>query len=244
LGVKVKKCRGKVFLNLRILVIADIHSNLEALKTVLEEAPEYDSVVCVGDVVGYGPNPNECVDEVRALNAECVMGNHDYASVTDVAAGFNPYAAYAVHYTHRKLTEESLKYLSGLPRSVRLEVEGVRVAVYHGSPRAPLDEYVFPDYPSSTLSRFLQMADADLLILGHTHVPMVRRVERGVVVNPGSVGQPRDGDPRASFMVLDLSGGEVDVRHFRVKYDVERVARVMRDEGLPPMLYERLFLGW
>ena len=229
---------------MRILVIADIHSNLEAFKAVLENVPDYDRALCVGDVVGYGPRPNECVDEVRALGADCVMGNHDYASVTDVAAGFNPYAAYAVHYTHRKLTEESMRYLEGLPWSSRFEAEGLSVAVYHGSPRAPLDEYVFPDYPSSTLSWFLRQAGADVLVLGHTHMPMVRRIEGGVVVNPGSVGQPRDGDPRASFMLLDLSGGEVRAEVFRIRYDIERVAREMREEGLPPILYERLFLGW
>ena len=228
---------------LRLLVVSDIHSNLPALQRVLEDAGRFDAAVCAGDIVGYGPDPRECVKVAAELGFRCVSGNHDAAVVTGDTSGFNPYAAAAVAINRRLLDMESRAWLRGLPTELTLNVEGVKVVVLHGSPYDPLNEYVFPTEAELRVDEFLDLTGADLLILGHTHVPYVHGRSRHMMVNPGSVGQPRDGDPRASYMIIDLRNGVAAVVHRRVEYDVEEVASRMRRLGLPEMLAVRLFHG-
>jgi len=228
---------------LRLLVVSDIHSNLPALRRVLEDAGRFDAAICAGDIVGYGPYPGECVKAAAELGFRCIAGNHDVAVVTGDTSGFNPHAADAIAINGRLLDEESRAWLRGLPTEMTIVVEGVKVAVFHGSPRDPLNEYVFPAEAKQRAAEFLDLTGADLLILGHTHVPYVHRCRRRVVVNPGSVGQPRDGDPRSSYMVIDLVEGIAAVTHRRVKYNVEAVAERMGRLGLSDMLAVRLFHG-
>lgn len=229
---------------MRLLVISDIHSNLPALRSVLEDAGRCDAVVCSGDIVGYGPDPTECVEIASKQGFRCVAGNHDAAVITGDTSNFNTHAADAVAINRRLLKASDRAWLRRLPVKLTLNVEGVRVAVFHGSPRDPLNEYVFPAEAALMAAEFLDLTGADLLILGHTHVPYAIGSGRRMVVNPGSVGQPRDGDPRASYMIIDLNEGEVAVDHRRVEYDVEEVASRMRRLGLPEMLAVRLFHGW
>ncbi|MFQ6054075.1 MAG: metallophosphoesterase family protein [Candidatus Bathyarchaeia archaeon] len=229
---------------MRLLVVSDIHSNLTALRRVLEDAGRFDDAVCAGDIVGYGPGPGECVETAAELGFRCVAGNHDAAVVTGDTSGFNPYAAAAVAINECLLDGESRAWLRGLPTGLTMNVEGLRVVVVHGSPRDPLNEYIFPAEARPRAAEFLDLTGADLLILGHTHVPYVHGGDRRLLVNPGSVGQPRDGDPRASYMIIDLEGGAATVDHRRVEYDVEEVATRMRRRGLPEMLAVRLFHGW
>ena len=228
---------------MRLLVLGDIHSNLTALERVLEDAEGWDLALCLGDVVGYGPDPGECVSRVRRMEMRCVAGNHDAAVVSGETWGFNPYAAAAVHINRRLLGPEAIRWLRGLPGHLNLELERVGVALYHGSPRDPLNEYIFPQEAYAWAGRLLEMAGADLLLLGHTHVPYLVEVEGGCLANPGSVGQPRDGDPRASYMLIDLEGGEVSISHRRVEYDIDEVAERMRRIGLPEFLASRLYYG-
>jgi putative phosphoesterase len=230
--------------SMRIAIISDIHSNLDALEAVIGRLPSYDEVICLGDVVGYGPQPNEVIERLQQLRPTIVlMGNHDCAVVTGDVADFSPHAAEAIQWTRRKISEPGLRYLTTLKSSARLEAESSSLALFHGSPRDPLSEYVFPGIPEKIGRSLVKMAKADVVLLGHTHMPMLYRFTNGVLANPGSVGQPRDGDPRASFALLTLTKGEVSFEVERVEYDIPPVAdRIMRS-GLPSFLAERLYIG-
>lgn len=229
---------------MRIALLSDIHSNLEALEAVVSKLPKYDELLCLGDLVGYGPQPNEVIDRLLQLKPTTVlMGNHDCAVVTGDLEGFSPHAAKAVEWTRREIKHTGREYLASLKPSARLEREGFRLALFHGSPRDSLYEYVFPGIPDSVGGRLLKMAGANVLLLGHTHVPMFYRFNGSVLANPGSVGQPRDGDRRASFALLTLSQGGVDFEVHRVEYDMRPVADRIIRSGLPSFLAERLYIG-
>ncbi len=225
---------------MRILIIADVHANLPALDAVLARE-RADHILFAGDAVGYGPHPNEVVEVLRSLKAVSVMGNHDYAVLTGRTEWFNPLAAWAIEWTQRTLKKENREWLAGLRTTERIVAEGKILQIVHGSPRDPLFEYVFPDTDPRTLRSFLKQTGADILVLGHTHVPFIFEWRGRYVVNPGSVGQPRDGDPRASYVVIDTETWRIRLR--RVKYDVERTVKDMQREGFPEPLWRRLYEG-
>jgi len=227
---------------MKIGLIADPHSNLAAFKAVLKDMPRVDQIICVGDLVGYAAEPNEVVNLARSKHIQVVMGNHDYAAVTRDVRGFNSLAAQAALWTADHLSGENLKFLSNLPTHLELTLKQ-RLYVAHGSPRDPLNEYVFLDYPNRELAKILEDADAEIVVLGHTHMPMKRMIMGKLIVNPGSVGQPRDRDPRASYAVLTLDK-EIEVSYKRTEYDVEDTARKIKAAGLPEELAARLFFGW
>ena len=229
---------------LRLLVVSDIHSNLTALERVLEDAWGFDGLICAGDVVGYGPDPGICVETVKKLGVLCVMGNHDYAASTGDSSNLNEYAAEAISINRRLMNPGQAAWLGGLSSRLTLDREGVAVAVVHGSPGYPLMEYVYPSEARMRAEEFFEATGAGLLIMGHTHVPFIHRSGDRVLLNPGSVGQPRDGDPRASYMLVDLSDGGIEVMHGRVEYDIEAVAARIRRLGIPEMLAMGLFQGW
>lgn len=226
----------------RIAVVSDIHSNLEALEAVLSQLGD-EKVYCLGDVVGYGANPNEVLDRIRGLGVGTVMGNHDYAAVTGDTDMFNDRAAAAVRWTAKELTPGNLDYLRSLPRESRVELDGVKVYMTHGSPDDPLWEYVDPGTHSGLFGDYLRRLDVGLIALGHTHVPYVWAEGGGTVFNPGSVGQPRDGDRRASYAVVAVDKGHAEVEVHRVEYDHRRAAEKIRRAGLPEQLAKRLSLG-
>lgn len=225
--------------SLRVALIADIHSNLNALEAVLARVREVgaDAVLCAGDIVGYGARPNECCAMVRKVAAAAVYGNHEIAALTRDVIWMNPSAAKAALWTSRALDEGSRDFLLRLGLEARIQLGSRRVAVYHGSVDSAI-EYVFEDQADEDL---LARAKCDILVLGHTHVPFVRRFGGGLVVNPGSVGQPRDRDPRASFALLDPDRVECTVE--RVEYDVAVAMEDILDAGLPEFLAERLLMG-
>ena len=228
---------------MKIGLIADPHSNLAAFKAVLKDLPRVDQLICVGDLVGYGAEPNEVVDLARSKRVHVVMGNHDYAAVTRDVGNFNPLAAQAALWTADNLSKENLKFLSNLPTHLELTLGKQKLYMVHGSPRDPLNEYIFPDIPNRALAELVQGLDADVVVLGHTHVPMQRMILGKLVVNPGGVGQPRDRDPRASYAVLTL-GREVEVSYRRGGDDVEDTAKKIISAGLPEELATRLYFGW
>jgi putative phosphoesterase len=229
---------------LRIVVISDIHSNLVAFQAVIASLPNYDHLLFLGDLVGYGPEPNEVIKQLQQLKpSSALMGNHDYAVATGDATGFSPHAEVAVEWTRRHIRPQNLAYLSSLLTSARMELGNTRMALFHGSPRDPLSEYIFPGITDQLAMKVIQSAGAPLVLLGHTHVPMVYSFEREMLANPGSVGQPRDGDPRAAFAVLTLSEGRFSFEITRVEYDVNSVASKIIEAGLPEFLANRLYAG-
>jgi diadenosine tetraphosphatase ApaH/serine/threonine PP2A family protein phosphatase len=241
---------------LRYLVISDIHANLAALEAVLADAPSYGEVWCLGDVVGYGPKPNECVDRMRELPHRSLAGNHDWAALGRIdLSTFNLDARVANAWTQSELTARSRAYLERLP--VQAEVEGFTLA--HASPREPVWEYVLDARQAyANLDHF----STTFCLVGHSHVPVIFRADeerrrcdtilgpfaapvqlgkKRAIINPGSVGQPRDGDARASYALLDTDEETWEFR--RVRYPVEITQELMRARGLPRRLVERLALG-
>ena len=241
------------------LILSDLHANLEALQAVLDDASgRYDRILCLGDLVGYGADPNAIVDWTRENVAVVIRGNHDRASATEDPSGFdtidtfNPTAQTATHWTRDALVPENRAYLEGLPRGP-LPYHGVDLV--HGSP-ADEDEYVVSIADAAPL---LAAVEAPLTFFGHTHKQGgFRRMRRKMgallpdrilelepdyfyLVNPGSVGQPRDGDPRAAYAVYSPEERTVEFR--RVAYDVDRAAEKIRAAGLPDFLAARLHEG-
>jgi putative phosphoesterase len=237
---------------LRLLVLSDIHSNHAALRAVLKDAAPWDMCICAGDTVGYGPAPNECIDTLRGKGFRCIMGNHDHEAITGDASSpkgapgnfrFNPPAARAIEINRRLLTPDSRAYLHGLPISLRLNIGGVSIAIYHGSPRAPLSEYVMPEEAKRRAAQMLAETDCSLLVLGHTHKPCAVEHGDALLLNPGSVGQPRDGDPRACYATVEIDEGRIKPLIHRVNYDVKGTQEKMNRLGLPESLSSRLGLG-
>ena len=238
---------------MRVAVISDIHANWHALEAVAgaidQEKP--DEIWCLGDVVGYGPQPNECCDWTSTRANVCLAGNHDLGvlGTLDIAA-FSDDAAAAARWTQGVLNDDARRYLAMLEPSARRD----GVALYHGSPRDPVWEYVL-SYEAA--GEAIEESPADVTVIGHSHLPIAigegelvgGHAGNGVEVeldgrwllNPGSVGQPRDGDPDAAWLLLDLEARRASFR--RAKYDVEKTQAEMRDVGLPDVLANRLSLG-
>ena len=241
---------------MRIGVVSDIHSNLEALSTVIGAMGAVDQLWCLGDIVGYGPEPNECVSVLAGTRHLAVAGNHDRAAIGQMdLEAFNPYAAAAARWTMGRLNVASSEYLSSLPTTL---VSG-EFTLMHGSPRDPLWEYVLS---VDVARRSFDYFGGPFCLVGHTHVPSVFTLEGGrvraerivgdrelalgrpearFILNPGSVGQPRDGEPRAAFLVVDTERRSASWQ--RVAYPIERTQERMRRIGLPKRLVERLAHG-
>lgn len=241
---------------MRVAVLSDIHANLHALEAVLAavDAERPDELWCLGDLVGYGARPNECCAAIEARAAICLAGNHDLAVRGSIdLLEFSGDAGTAARWTRGVLTPESRAYLDAL------EPQGERagVSLYHGSARDPVWEYVLSD--DAALAT-LALATHPLVLVGHSHVALQVGVREGVtegglaadgtdvdlssgrtLLNPGSVGQPRDGDPRAAFLLVDLDARRATFR--RVPYDVARTQAEIREAGLPELLARRLEVG-
>jgi len=239
---------------MKYAIIADIHANLEALEVVLADAKamKVTHYACLGDVVGYNANPKECLDIIRSMGMPCVKGNHDeYCSADIQLDGFNPHAAEAVSWTRQQLTEEDCQWLREL-RYIRLVAS---FTIVHATLDGPQRwGYVFDKLAAAASFTY---QNTSVCFFGHTHVPVafvrdsvVRggtyskfKVEPGrkYFVNVGSVGQPRDGNPKASYAIYDMDEGSIELR--RLDYDIPAVQAKIRAVGLPERLAERLALG-
>jgi Predicted phosphoesterase len=223
---------------MKLGVVSDVHGNRVALDAVLADMPSVDRVICAGDVVGYNPWPAECVAWAREESVPTVMGNHDRAVASDTAFRFNSMAAAGVDHAREQLGGDALDWLADRPD--RRSVADGRVRIVHGHPD-DVDHYT---YPAEFDPALLAAADGPAaLVVGHTHVQHHERHDEGTVLNPGSVGQPRDGDPRAAYAVLDLSEFPPAVEERRVAYDVDRVIDAVADADLPSAIGERLRKG-
>jgi predicted phosphodiesterase len=241
---------------MRVAVLSDIHSNLRALEAVLASIGSVDAIWQLGDVVGYGPDPEAVVRRLCEAGAIGVKGNHDAAAVGDLSVeDFNADARAAIEWTRARLNEDTRAYLAALPEV--LVPAGFDFTIAHGSPRDPIWEYLTDARAArENLSAFA----TSYCLVGHTHVPLVLRQkriqmegltvdaesrlqldERRSILNPGSVGQPRDGDPRASYMLIDTATGRATWQ--RVRYDVEATQAAMLEAALPPRLARRLAFG-
>lgn len=224
---------------MRLALLADVHANLPALQAVLKDvdAVGVDQIWVAGDLVGYNPWPNEVLQTLRERRVRAIRGNHDRAALTGDTSWFNELAADAIRWTRIVLTPASVGYLKSLEDRMRLSLPHGIIAMYHGSPRDD-DEYVMPWAADEAL---VSLAQAHFVILGHTHVPMAFSSRYGILVNPGSVGQPRDRDPRAAWALLETATGGVEQR--RVPFDIGAVIAEIHKAGLPAELGERLQWG-
>lgn len=216
-----------------VVVISDVHANLVALDAVLDDIDNSSPLVCAGDVVGYNPWPAACIERLRERDVPTISGNHDRMLTSGRNFGANPMAQAGIRYARDVCSEDDLAWLEELPVQ-RTEFDG-RLKLVHGHPDAP-DRYTYPEDFGAHL-----LGDEDVLVLGHTHIQHVEEFDDGIVVNPGSVGQPRDRDPRAAYAVVDLESLDVELR--RVEYDVDRVVDEIEAEGLPERSGERLRVG-
>ena len=243
---------------MRYAIIADIHANLAAFTAVLDDIEHrggVDEVWCLGDVVGYGPDPHQCLELLRQRNHVCVAGNHDRAAIGKLdTAYFNPNAAAACHWTAQQLSPEDRQYLESLP----LVIEKDDFTLVHGSPREPVWEYLLSTSNASENFAYFQ---SKFCLIGHSHVPLVfRHTDTGacsfsqlstniglvlgksrLIINPGGVGQPRDGEPRASYAIYDSETGIIKL--YRVTYDISATQNKMAEHGLPMRLAARLSYG-
>ncbi len=243
---------------MRVAVISDVHANLHALEAVLAslEDERVEAIWNLGDVVGYGPSPNEACARVRERADLALIGNHDLVALGRAEVSveeFNPDAGAAALWTSEQLDDETRRYLSALEPAAQLD----GVALFHASPFDPVWGYVLTG-EAAALS--FDLTDEPVVLVGHSHVPLAITSESGGVhgglapagtdvdlttgrwlFNPGAVGQPRDGDPRAAYLVLDLDAARATFR--RIEYPVERTQAEMRERGLPEALAERLAYG-
>jgi putative phosphoesterase len=218
---------------MKILVIADVHSNWPALAAIDES---FDACLFAGDLVDYGSDPVPCIEWARQHITAGVRGNHDHAVAQHVAArggaGYRRLAAVTRPLHWKLIDPPRLKFLARLPVTQHVEIGGVRFLLVHATPRDPMDEYLLAD--AETWAERLEGVDADFVCVGHTHVPFYLPLEQTQVLNPGSVGQPRDCDPRAAYAIIE--NGLVSLR--RVAYDIDATLRQMRHVGLDPWAVE------
>ncbi|MFB6347753.1 MAG: metallophosphoesterase [bacterium] len=242
-------------------VLADVHANFEALNVVLDDLPDDDEsqIICLGDIVGYGPDPDRCLEALTDRDALLLAGNHDAAACGEMSTKyFNRLASQAAKWTQDQLSENQLATLAGLPERQRKNGLGF----YHGSPRQPLTEYITSEPLAADI---LDDVEESKVFVGHTHKPVYFEKDRAttrahsikgdkeldrvnpdtpMILNPGSVGQPRDGDPRASYMTVTFNNDyTLNFRWKRLKYPIEPVQSKIREAGLPETLATRLSRG-
>jgi len=242
---------------MHILIISDIHANLTALEAVLSETGEPEATWCLGDLIGYGPDPNQCIQRIRELpNLLCLIGNHDAAALDLIdISSFNPEAQQAVLWTQGQLTPANADYLLNLPERIVTE----QITLAHGSPRYPIWEYLLD---TRTAAQNFSHFETPFCFVGHSHLPLIfqkNSIHQGVelivpetpslvemtpraIFNPGSVGQPRDRDPRAAYAIFDPDALSWEYR--RIAYDIQSVQARMAAANLPDRHIQRLSSGW
>jgi len=227
----------------QISIFGDIHGNWPALEAVLKDIDVrgLQNVYCLGDLVGYGSSPNEVVAAIRERNIPTLMGNYDLGvgnSSDDCGCAYKSDEAEAlgkrsIAWSNEHTLDEHKTFLRSLPAHIPLQLGELKILLVHGSPRR-VNEYLYEDRPDNSLERIMDQAEADVLICGHTHLPYHRILPSGrQVINAGSVGKPKDGDPRAGYIVLNTNGDGLQVKFMRVAYDVEAAATAIEASEMP-----------
>lgn len=221
---------------MRIGLISDVHSNSVALAAVLRalDQDKVETIICAGDIVSYYPFVNEAIDLLRESNVICIAGNHDGYLLGSLRVSHENWRAYNLDYTKRIIRDDNRQWLASLQPQRFGQYGGLRWHICHGSPWA-IEEYIYPDHDA--FGRFAHI-EADIVVMGHTHIPFIRRVGDVLVVNPGSCGQPRDYNPNACYAVVDTKSASAVLQ--RVSYDVEAVCRRVASEGFDSKFIEIL----
>ncbi|ABW18651.1 metallophosphoesterase family protein [Alkaliphilus oremlandii] len=235
---------------MKIAVISDIHSNIVALNAVLDsiKSNSCEEIICLGDLVGYGPHPNEVIEKISQLGISTIMGNYDEA------VGFYlPYCGChldskvkllqsqnSLRWTEENTKEENKIILRQLPEQLECNFNGKVISAYHGSPSS-ITEYIY-DNQQDRLQEVIEELNTDILLLGHTHLPFIKWIGNKLIINPGSVGKPKDGDNRASYVLLELNE-KVNIEIIRVSYDIDKVIEDMSKTSLLKEFGEMLRLG-
>lgn len=222
---------------MRILIISDIHANIVSVESLKEN---FDYMVCLGDVVDYGPDPKGCIDFVRNNCFKLVRGNHDHALAFGVDCGcsydFKHLSVSTREYHRSILDEDDINFLRKTALTDTFEMGGARFFLAHASPSGDLYRYLKPQTDLSIWMDETGNIDADFILLGHTHLPMIIEIGKKTIINPGSIGQPRDGCPDASYALWD--DGRVFLK--RIAYDIERTIKLLSSTPLPPKTIEEL----
>ena len=223
---------------MRIAIVSDIHANIAALESIQEP---YDLLFCLGDLVDYGPQPREAIHWVKERALRVIRGNHDHALAYEVDCRCAPVmreASLTTRQWHtRLLSQEDKEYLHGLPITERVEIAGASFHLAHAAPAGDLYDYhIVPDASDEVLRERVEGIDADFILLGHTHLPMLRTIGRTTIVNPGSVGQPRHGDPRASYAIWE----DGEIRFCSNFYDVRVTTTLLEQSPLTPSVIVQL----
>jgi putative phosphoesterase len=231
---------------MRIAVISDIHANLFALEAVLAHAKTLGvkNFWCLGDYIHFNAYPQEVIKTIRKLDLVSIHGNidRDVLLLNDKNPEERTEKEKLFFWTYQQLSKKSIKYLADLPDSLPVKLKGYRFLLTHGSP-VGLDDPIYTDTPDDRLRELSAMTRADVILCGHTHKPFIREVDNRIFINPGSVGKPIDGDPRASYCVLTVKKGSLTIDHYRIEYEIEKAIEAMRQAALPELYIRTMELS-
>lgn len=230
---------------MQVLIISDVHANWPSLRALEKDVGQADFIIHAGDSVGYYPFPNECVNWLKEHADVNVMGNHDKALVDNDYSGFSRESRQVLAWTEQHISAINLRYLSNLKNQWVGDVGGVKVGAVHGGLTDPYNEFISPSTSESLLNSYLTKLGVKLLVTGHTHQLLIRKLSKGILVNPGSVGQPRDQEPNPSYVLMNVEQGRIKtIMPKRFSYSVEEVEAKNKKELLPSGFIEILRKGY
>lgn len=229
---------------MKIAVISDIHGNIFALDEVLKDIKKQnvDCIICLGDLVGYGCNPNEVIQRIREEKILCIKGNYD-ASVIDKDYTFireNEVNSFSLPWAIKTVTEENIKFLNELPSNIILDVGSKKIQFVHGSPRK-INEYLTEGYEK--IDEVINEFNYDVLVCAHTHIPYIKEVNSKLIINDGSVGKPKNGTPKATYLIISTTNNNITLEIISVSYDYKKIMSKMEELDFPEKLIKSYELG-
>lgn len=234
---------------MRIAIFSDIHGNIEALKEVIEDIKraEVDRMYCLGDLVGYGPHPNQVIELIRKSNIETIMGNYDQGVGYDLDDCGCAYTTkeeqklgdQSLNWTKNKVTDQNKEFLKNLKEKIKFEVDGKNILLVHGSPRK-INQYLFFNHPERSIKKMMEQFEADIMVCGHTHIPYVKKIDDKLLINDGSVGKQKPYNKKqkyhskeAKYVIIDIKENSINTEIRSLSYDYEKVAVEINESKLP-----------